>query len=203
MSGITPELRTNAKHGLSFTADPPACAKMRVMEQGALRAGWTIEVRSADSEPLVREARELFKEYASSLGFDLGFQDFARELEELPGAYVAPAGALLLAFCDGNLAGCVAMRPLEAGACEMKRLYVRPRFRGKGVGRQLAEAVVAAARDAGHAAMRLDTIPWMRDAVALYRSLGFVPIAPYRHNPIAGAQFFELRLAAADPPVAL
>ncbi|MFI5167858.1 MAG: GNAT family N-acetyltransferase [Thermoanaerobaculales bacterium] len=169
---------------------------MATMGAGALRADGVIEIHDADSEDLILQARILFKEYASSLGFDLGFQDFARELDALPGEYAPPGGALMLGCCGDQLAGCVAMRLLRGSICEMKRLYVRHTFRGKGVGRGLAEHLIATARARGYRAIRLDTVPWMHEAIALYRSLGFVPIPPYRHNPIAGAQFLELQLAS-------
>jgi len=140
--------------------------------------------------------RSLFEEYASSLGFDLSFQDFAREVQSLPGEYASPGGAILLA-CESDLVqGCVALRPMEKGVCEMKRLFVRPGFRGRAVGRGLAEAAVAEAVAKGYRKMRLDTVPAMLEAAALYRSLGFRAIEPYRANPIPGAMFFEKDLAA-------
>jgi putative acetyltransferase len=152
-------------------------------------------VPALDSRSLAT-VRALFEEYAGALGIDLGFQDFFTELETLPGSYAPPLGRLLLGFEDGAPAGCVALRPLDPGIAEMKRLYVRPAFRGGGWGRILAERIIAEALEAGYARMRLDTLPSMAGARALYRSLGFREIPPYRHNPVAGTAFLELALAA-------
>ena len=145
--------------------------------------------------PQIAQARELFLEYAQSLGFSLCFQNFDKELADLPGDYAPPEGRLFLAEYEGQVAGCVALHKLEPEVCEMKRLYLRPQFRGKHLGHALAERIVAEARQIGYQRMRLDTVePVMKDAVAMYRKLGFKEIAPYRTNPIAGAQYMELEL---------
>ncbi len=153
-----------------------------------------IGIVPADSQDLVDQARELFLEYAQALGIDLSFQNFEQELAELPGDYEPPDGRLLLALADWNLAGCAALRKIQGDLCEMKRLYVRPAFRGKGMGRALAVALIEAAGKIGYARMRLDTLPSMKEAAALYRWLGFREIAPYRYNPIPGTLFMELEL---------
>jgi len=143
----------------------------------------------------IEQTRALFLEYGESLGFSLCFQSFDEELKTLPGAYAAPSGRLLLALCERQAAGCVALRKLEANICEMKRLYVRPAHRGQGLGRLLVEGVIAEARAIGYERMRLDTIASsMKDAVELYRRMGFQEIPPYRANPIAGALYMELLL---------
>jgi putative acetyltransferase len=139
--------------------------------------------------------RTLFLEYAASLDFDLAFQDFDRELAGLADEYRPPESCLLLAVHEARDAGCVGLRNLGDGTAEMKRLYVRPGFRGLGVGRTLAVRVIEAARQRGYQRMRLDTVPAMKAAISLYRQLGFKPIAPYRHNPIEGALFMELALS--------
>jgi putative acetyltransferase len=149
----------------------------------------------AESPAQIAQARELFLEYAQSLGFSLCFQNFDKELDGLPGHYAPPEGRLLLVEYEDQLAGCVAMRALEPGACEMKRLYLRPQFRGKSLGRALADRIIAEARHIGYQSMRLDTVePVMKDAVAMYRKLGFKEISPYRSNPIAGAMYMQLEL---------
>jgi len=149
----------------------------------------------AQSAPQIEQARELFLEYAQSLGFSLCFQNFDQELADLPGDYAPPAGRLLLAEFEAQLAGCVALHKLDAAICEMKRLYLRPQFRGKGLGRLLAEKIITEARLIGYERMRLDTVePMMKDAVAMYRRLGFKPIAPYRPNPNPGVLYLELQL---------
>lgn len=133
--------------------------------------------------------RALFRAYANGLGIDLSFQNFDDELAALPGKYAPPSGRLLIAWDGENAVGCVAMRPIDASNCEMKRLYVHPSTRGTQLGRRLAERICAEARDAGYARICLDTLPTMTAAQALYRSLGFAPIAPYVFNPIEGTQF--------------
>jgi putative acetyltransferase len=148
-------------------------------------------IQVAQSAQDVATARELFLEYAESLGFSLCFQGFDKEIQELPGAYAPPRGCLLLA---GGGAGCIAVRPLTDEICEMKRLYVRPAFRGSGLGRSLAEAAIERARGMGYNAMRLDTLPVMERAIELYRDLDFREIGPYCVNPVEGALFFELTM---------
>ena len=149
----------------------------------------------ASSPNELDQARALFREYEAWLGLDLCFQNFEKELAELPGAYAPPAGRLLLAYENDQLAGCVALRRLSDGVCEMKRLFLRPQFHGGGRGRQLAEGIIDEARSAGYERMRLDTLAaQMGKAIALYRSLGFKEIEPYYDNPVPGALFMELGL---------
>jgi ribosomal protein S18 acetylase RimI-like enzyme len=150
-----------------------------------------VTIRRASTAEDVATARSLVEEYAAALAFGLEFQDFEQELEGFPGEYGPPAGAILLAELGGEALGCVCLRRLSHGVCEMKRLYVRPSGRGSGAGRALAEALLEEGRRLGYARMRLDTVEAMKAANALYRSLGFREIEPYRANPIEGATFFE------------
>lgn len=157
-----------------------------------------IQLITPSTESELAAAREIFREYAVELGVDLCFQSFDAELASLPGDYAEPRGALLLALVEGEVAGCCALRPLDtadyANAAEIKRLYVRKAFRGFGLGRQLAEAVLDAARQAGYDCVLLDTLDDMEAARALYDDLGFKDIPPYYHNPIAGAHYLKADL---------
>ncbi len=158
-----------------------------------------LKITQALTPEQVASVRELFLEYAHSLNFSLCFQSFDQELASLPGEYAPPSGRLLLAEFNGRRAGCVALHRLADGICEMKRLYVRPEFRGHKIGRRLAGAVIAEARAAGYEHMRLDTVaPVMREAVQLYRELGFCEIPAYRPNPMEGTLYMELMLAQQD-----
>ena len=171
-----------AEHSVSRSSSLPSVVKGLAFAQ-------------AESPSQIAQAHDLFLEYAQSLGFSLCFQNFDKELADLPGDYAPPDGRLLLATCEDQLAGCVALHKLEAGICEMKRLYLRPQFRRKRLGRALADQIIAEARQIGYQRMRLDTVePIMKDAVAIYRKLGFKEIASYRPNPIAGAMYMELEL---------
>ena len=153
-----------------------------------------ISIEPASSVNSLVQARTLFEEYQAALGVDLGFQDFQNELATLPGHYAAPGGRLLLASSESLVAGCVALRPLSGDGCEMKRLFVRPAFRASGLGRMLAERVIAEARSIGYRRMCLDTLPSMGRAQQLYEALGFREIEPYRFNPIAGTKYLALIL---------
>lgn len=161
----------------------------------AMTGPFGLVIYQAESAVHIAQVRDLFIEYADSLGFSLCFQNFDKELEGLPGAYAPPSGRLLLAEYYGELAGCVALRRLDAEIAEMKRLYLRPALRGKGLGRILAERIIQEAREIGYRRMRLDTVePVMKTAVAMYRELGFREIASYTENPVKGALYMELNL---------
>lgn len=152
-------------------------------------------IGQADAPSAIDAARELFREYEADIGVSLCFQGFERELIELPGAYAPPAGRLLLAHEGRAWAGCVALRPLGDGACEMKRLFVRPAYRGRGLGRMLVDRLLDEAREIGYALMRLDTLERMHAARALYASLGFTPTAPYNEHPVDGTIWMERTLS--------
>ncbi len=152
-----------------------------------------IEVRPA-TEADIDDVRTLLREYEATLGVPLDFQQFDRELAELPGAYTPPRGALLIARQGAEAAGCVALRPNAPEICELKRLFVRPAARGSGLGRRLAEAALAEARRLGYRRIRLDTLPGMEAAQSLYERMGFREIGPYTANPVAGTRFLELEL---------
>lgn len=157
-----------------------------------------IELSTPATAEDMQSVRDIFREYAGTLSVDLDFQGFDTELGSLPGDYAAPRGALLLAFVDGAVAGCCALRPMDSSdypnAAEMKRLYVRKAFRGFGLGRQLSEAILDEARRAGYGCVLLDTLDEMEAARALYEDLGFAEIPPYYHNPHAGAHYLKVDL---------
>lgn len=157
-----------------------------------------IEILSPRHEADLLQTKEIFLAYAKAINIDLCFQDFDTELANLPGDYSPPRGALLLAWVDQKLAGCCALRPIDssdyANASEMKRLFVRPEFRGLGLGRQLAESIIDAARMSGYDSVLLDTLDDMEIARAMYEDLGFKEIPPYYHNPLAGAHYLKVDL---------
>lgn len=153
-----------------------------------------LKIVSAQTDEDFKTAKELLVEYGNSLNFHLRFQSFEEELVNLPGDYISPTGCLLLAVYKEQPVGCVALRKLSDGVCELKRLYVREKYRGMGIGRALVEAVIEESRKIGYNNMRLDTVPSMEAANALYVSMGFKKTDAYRYNPIEGAVFMELKL---------
>ena len=161
-----------------------------------------VEIYPARFPDQLDVVRAIFREYADSLGVDLSFQNFESELAELPGKFAAPRGRVLLARNNGNVVGCVAMRPLDELTCEMKRLYIRPSGRGQQIGRQLAIRICQIAREAGYTRIRLDTLPDMQAAQRLYASLGFEPIPAYVFNPIVGTIFMERDLTRLENQIA-
>lgn len=168
------------------------------MSEAAASAGPVIGIDAADGPDDMAEIRTLFLEYAEFLGFPLCFQGFDQELAELPGCYAPPAGRLWLARVDGAVVGCIGLRPHDGDTCEMKRLYLRPGARGLGLGRRLAELSVAAAREIGYRTMRLDTVPKLQTAIALYRDMGFLEVSePEPEGAPDGLLVFEKRLVAA------
>jgi len=154
----------------------------------------TINIKEVAGTSDLDAVRILFREYADSLVFDLFFQDFEKELESLPGRYAVPEGCLLVAENQDGIVGCVAVRKTDNGLCEMKRLFVRPEYRGTGIGRRLAMEIIQTAIRLGYSRMRLDTTPSMSTATSLYRSLGFYDTEPYCYNPVPGAVYLELDL---------
>jgi putative acetyltransferase len=173
----------------------PAAPERQAVQQLGERTEM-LSTRDAVSDADLEEIRNLFLEYQADIGIDLCFQGFTNELASLPGSYSCPAGRLLLAADRDLVVGCVGLRPLEGRDAEMKRLFVRPLARGRGIGRLLATRVVEEARKANYARVLLDTLPSMEEARSLYRSLGFTAIAPYCPNPIPGALYFALKLRA-------
>ena len=158
-----------------------------------------IEILPCETSEQIATVRELFLEYAASLGFSLCFQSFDEEMAALPGDYAPPGGRLLLGKFEERSAGCAALHGLNGDIGEMKRLYVRPEFRGRGIGRKLAERILAEARASGYKRVRLDTVePVMGAAVAMYRAMGFREIPPYRANPMPGTLYMELDLACTE-----
>ena len=160
-----------------------------------MQAAPQLTISPAESPSAIAEVRDLLLEYWASRKLEFTYFNFDREIATLPGAYAPPAGKLLIASCQGEPAGCVALRRFDREICEMKRMYLREKFRGRGFGRALADAIIAEARRIGYRKMRLDTIgPTMREALHMYLRMGFHEIPPYRHNPLPGAAFLELDL---------
>jgi ribosomal protein S18 acetylase RimI-like enzyme len=190
--GLSPRCRSGSDFGFPLPPNPPTLPD--AIAVSPLNSINKISIDQAASPDQLASIRELFLEYASSLEISLCFQNFEQELASLPGKYAPPAGRILLAQATDQSVGCVALRPIDAGVCEMKRLYVRPNFRGRGLGRSLALAIIAAAREVGYKSMRLDTLASMAPAITLYRRLGFRPIPAYYANPSDNAVFLELIL---------
>ncbi len=150
--------------------------------------------KQALTEKQIKRTQKLFIEYANYLGIDLNFQNFKEELKTLPGHYSPPEGCILLAYYEDKLVGCVAVRKFQDDVCEMKRLYIRPKYRRKNIGKGLSTAIIHKAKEIGYKYMRLDTLPFMKEAITLYLALGFKEITPYRYNPFENAKFYELKL---------
>lgn len=194
-------------HRAALTTQPLFAPRLLDQFNGAMSTPKTpqtahVKLVIASSPGELEQIRALLRRYAQWLddndpsGVDLCYQGFEHELSTLPGKYAPPQGRLLLALCgeEQEPAGCVALRPLAPGTCEMKRLYVRPDFTGKGIGKRLVGAIIQAARDLKYRAMRLDTLPYMKAAISLYRAAGFEPIPPYEDTPLKDTIFMELKL---------
>jgi putative acetyltransferase len=153
-----------------------------------------MQITEAKSKAEIEQARNLFREYQAFLNIDLCFQDFEQELASLPGKYAQPSGAILLARVDGELAGCVAVRPIEGDVCEMKRLYVKDKFRGLAIGKKLAQAIIEKAKQRNYKTMRLDTLERLETAMAIYQKLGFKRIEPYYANPLNEVAYWQLEM---------
>ena len=156
------------------------------------------QITAQYTQGMIEEIKQLFIEYSQSLGVDLDFQNFEKELNTLPGKYVPPAGALILALVDGRAAGCIALRKVDDDICEMKRLYVRNDYRGLGIGNKLISMIIKEASKLNYSYMRLDTLPTMKKAQELYKSYGFYDIEPYVYNPVIGTKFLEINLKEAQ-----
>ncbi len=151
-------------------------------------------IEQALTEKQKRQAKKLFIEYSNHLGVDLNFQNFKEELKTFPRHYSPPEGCILMAYYRDKPVGCVALRKFKDDICEMKRLYIRPKFRRKGIGKTLSTAIISKSKEIGYKYMRLDTLPFMKEAITLYLALGFKEISPYRYNPFENAKFFEIEL---------
>lgn len=164
------------------------------MEPMDVNKGHVIDFKHITGQDMIEEIKRLFLEYAKSLKIDLAFQNFEAEFNTLPGKYGSPHGILILALVDGKEAGCIALRKISEGICEMKRLYVRDDYRGLGIGKELITMIIEEARKLKYSYIRLDTLPMMKKAQDLYLSFGFYDIEPYVYNPIKGTRFLELKL---------
>jgi putative acetyltransferase len=193
--GGHPEIESGKESGKLIAMTRTNETEQKASAVSPSAAGQAFRIYQAESAVQIEQIRELFLEYAKSLGFSLCFQGFDQELAGLPGDYAPPEGRLLLSEYDGQVAGCGALHKAGDGIGEMKRLYLRPAFRGKGLGRVLAERILQEARSIGYAKLRLDTVePVMKDAVAMYRRMGFREIEAYRVNPMEGTLYMELDL---------
>lgn len=153
-----------------------------------------LKLIAVETEKHLEIIRKLFREYEDFLGFHLCFQDFEKEMAMLPGKYAPPDGRLIIAEYNSEVAGCIAIKKIGEDVCEMKRLYVRPKFRGLKIGRKLAEKIIVEAKTIGYKKMRLDTLKRLKEALSLYRSMGFTEIQPYVYNPLEDVVYMQLEL---------